>query len=171
MGKFKLKNALRRALCGLAAAVFLALSTLGAAAAGQRGGAGLSGASDTTQTPDVVSVHYSGVASVELDTKGNYVRIESHLSEQFLTEHKKDTGYLFALPYGAQSLAGLRPIVSFRATGRYVYKPELRRGSRAGQLVGPALQAVRGDGGVRDLLFLYAHVFTSSRNCPSHNAL
>ena len=45
----------------------------------------------------------------------------------------------------------------------------LRR--RAGQLVGPALHAVRGDGGFRDLLFLYAHVFTSSRNYPSHNAL
>lgn len=146
MGKFKPKNALRRALCGLAAAVFLALSTLGAAAAGQRGGTGLSGASDTTQTPDVVSVHYSGVASVELDKKGNYVRIESHLSEQFLTEHKKDTVYLFALPYGAQSLAGLRPIVSFRATGRYVYKTELRRGSLSGIYDGYQLALASGDG-------------------------
>ena len=45
----------------------------------------------------------------------------------------------------------------------------LRR--RAGQLVGLALHAAFGNGGFRDLLFLYAHVFTSSRNCPSHNAL
>ena len=45
----------------------------------------------------------------------------------------------------------------------------LRR--RAGQLVGLALHAAFGNGGLRDLLFLYAHVFTSSRNCPSHNAL
>lgn len=147
MGSYKPKNALRRALCGLAAAVFLALSTLSAAAAGLSVGSSASSAVyDTTAAQPVSSENYSGVASVELDKKGRYVRIESHLSAQFLTDHKKDTVYLFALPYGTQSLEGLSPLLSFRATSRYVYKTELRRGSLSRIYDGYQLALASGDG-------------------------
>lgn len=92
------------------------------------------------------SANYDGAVSATLDKNGRTVRVEIQLSEQFLTDHKKETLYIFALPYGTQSLAGLSPVTDFRATDRYIYKTELTRGRLSGIHNGYCLAKATGDG-------------------------
>lgn len=79
---------------------------------------------------------YCGVRAATLSKNGETVSIEIGLSDSFVAEHKKQNVYLFALPYGTESLEGLSPITYFRATDRYIFKTPLEDGRLCGIYTG-----------------------------------
>ncbi len=72
-----------------------------------------------------------GVASVALNSGGNKLSVTITLSDDFLASHKKQTLHLFELPLGMdeRDLSKLSPVMSFRATSKYVYKTALYEGN------------------------------------------
>lgn len=84
-------------------------------------------AEDTGENTEVTD----GVASVKLNSSGNKLSVTVTLTQQYVTEHKKQTVHLFELPLGmdVRDLSALSPVMSFRATAKYVYKTSLYEGN------------------------------------------
>ena len=72
-----------------------------------------------------------GVASVVPNSSGTKLSVTVTLSDDFVAENKKQTLHLFELPLGTdeRDLSRLSPVVSFRATKKYVYKTALYEGN------------------------------------------
>lgn len=121
----------------LAAATMAVLMTLGALA-----GVSVCAADSTTATTD----SGCGVSSVTLNKRGDTVSVEIALTDDFVAQHKKQNVYLFALPYGTDSLSGLSPITYFRATDRYIFRLPLTEGQLSGIYNGYII-ALGGEGG------------------------
>lgn len=100
---------------------------------------------NTTSGTDESATASDGVSSVTLDKNGHTVNVRIQLSEQFLSANKKQTVYLFALPYGSESIDGLSPVTQFRVTDHYTYKTELTQGQLSGIYTGYQLAILKGN--------------------------
>ena len=72
-----------------------------------------------------------GVSAVTINSNGTKLSVTVTLTEDFVAQHKKQTLHLFELPLGMdeRDLSKLSPVVSFRATVKYVYKTALCDGN------------------------------------------
>ncbi|MBQ9080984.1 MAG: hypothetical protein IJY27_07945 [Clostridia bacterium] len=80
---------------------------------------------------EAAAVVENGVVSVLPDKKGTKLTVSIALSNDFISDHKKETVYLFELPLGMDelSLSRLEPVTSFRVTSKYTFKTALSDGN------------------------------------------
>lgn len=83
------------------------------------------------QTETEKATVIDGVSSVTVNSGGTKLSVTVTLTEDFVAQHKKQTLHLFELPLGMdeRDLSRLSPVVSFRATVKYVYKTALCEGN------------------------------------------
>lgn len=123
-------NILSRITAAATAAVLMLGALMGTVSASETSAA--SAVSAVSDGSAAVSNVGCGVSAVSLNKRGDTVSVEIALTDDFVAQHKKQNVYLFALPYGAESPAGLSPITYFRATERYIYRLPLAEGQLSG---------------------------------------
>ncbi len=89
-----------------------------------------------------------GVRSVTLNSRGTKLTVRSTLSSGFVENNSRTTVYLFELPpgVGADSLPGLEPVYSFRASTKSTWSAPLAEGSLT-RLYCSYVLATKGDDG------------------------
>lgn len=89
-----------------------------------------------------------GVRSVTLNSRGTKLTVRSTLSSGFVDNNSRTTVYLFEIPAGAgaDSLSGLEPVYSFRASTKSTWSAPLVEGSLT-RLYCSYVLATKGDDG------------------------